>query len=65
MKFWQALFGPSSAIVNGWLKSKAKTKAVESWTKAAKAEAETEIMQVTPIIKSGWERVMARGDQNL
>ena len=50
MKFWQALFGPWSAIVNGWLKSKAKTKAVESWTKAAKAEAETEVMQVAAII---------------
>jgi hypothetical protein len=61
---WQALIGPASDLIGGWLKSKAETKAAETRAKVAKAEAEAEVMKVAATHEAGWERIMAQGSQN-
>ena len=61
---WQALIGPASDLLGGWLKSKAETKAAETRAKVAKAEAEAEVMKVAATHEAGWEKIMAQGSQN-
>ena len=61
---WQALLGPASDLLGGWLKSKAETKAAETRAKVAKAEAEAEGMKVAATHEAGWEKIMAQGSQN-
>jgi hypothetical protein len=61
---WQALIGPASDLIGGWLKSKAETKAAETRAKVAKAEAEAEVMKVAATHEAGWEKIMAQGSQN-
>ena len=59
----QALSGPASELLGGWLKSKAETKAAETRAKVAKAEAEAEVMKVAATHEAGWEKIMAQGSQ--
>ena len=59
---WQALIGPASDLLGGWLKSKAETKAAETRAKVAKAEAE--VMKVAATHEAGWEKIMAKGSQS-
>ena len=59
----QALIGPASELLGGWLKSKAETKAAETRAKVAKAEAEAEVMNVAATHEAGWEKIMAQGSQ--
>ena len=61
---WQALLGPASDLLGGWLKSKAETKAAETRAKVAKAEAEAEVMKVAATHEAGGEKIMAQGSQN-
>ena len=61
---WQALIGPASDLLGGWLKSKAETTAAETRAKVAKAEAEAEVMKVAATHEAGWEKIMAQGSQN-
>ena len=61
---WQALIGPASDLLGGWLKSKAETKAAETRAKVARAEAEAEVMKVAATHEAGWEKIMAQGSQN-
>ena len=61
---WQALIGPASDLLGGWLKSKAETKAAETRAKVAKAEAEAEVMKVAATHEAGWEKIMAQASDN-
>ena len=61
---WQALLGPASDLLGGWLKSKAETKAAETRAKVARAEAEAAVMVSAATHEAGWEKIMAQGSQN-
>jgi len=61
---WQALIGPASDLLGGWLKSKAETKAAETRAKVARAEAEAAVMVSAATHEAGWEKIMAQGSQN-
>ena len=60
---WQALLGPASDLLGGWLKSKAETKAAETRAKVARAEAEAAVMVSAATHEAGWEKIMAQGSQ--
>jgi len=60
---WQALIGPASDLLGGWLKSKAETKAAETRAKVARAEAEAAVMVSAATHEAGWEKIMAQGSQ--
>jgi len=61
---WQALIGPASDILGGWLKGRAEKAAAETRAKVAKAEAEAEIMKVAATSEANWEKIMAQGSQH-
>jgi hypothetical protein len=60
----QALIGPISDLAGTWLRGKVETKAAQTRTKVAKAEAEAQIMLSRATSEADWEKIMAQGSQN-
>lgn len=59
-----ALIGPISDLAGTWLRGKVETKAAETKTRVARAEAEAQIMLSAATSEAEWERVMAQASTN-
>ena len=60
----QALFGPLSEILSGWLKNKAAAQEAAANLRLVEAEAKAAIMKSAATSEADWERVMAQGTAN-
>ena len=60
----QALVGPVTELLGGWLKGKASAQAAAANLKLVEAEAKATIMKSAATSEADWERLMAQGSQN-
>jgi len=60
----QALIGPVSDLLGGWLKGKASAQAAAANLKLVEAEAKATIMKSAATSQADWEKIMAQGSQS-